>query len=305
MYYPYLRGKQYELIALREIVEKNLINDKIIPIVEPVKASPALLNFMEAYIKANKKFGIIYNPECGSFFQEIEDNGMEEYLDNFHSFINKNNCCLPVYILNKNINKTEPLQIKQKAIAICADVDIIPNLPMLVDKYNIDEYLIPDERIFKREIKGRKILLSDNFKKLPRNADYAKAIDEYFSDDHLYFKEEGFKGFSDYSIIGKEYTDSGFAPYAVVIHMIYFDSGEKLRVHHFVSDSNEDYDDPAGKLEEALEKFVKASFLDKSTFAYNEFKKFHDNRMYSGLGVIKKLSLMHHFEIMSQYLQNK
>jgi len=29
MYYPYLRGKEYELIALRELVENELISDKL------------------------------------------------------------------------------------------------------------------------------------------------------------------------------------------------------------------------------------------------------------------------------------
>ena len=61
MYYPYLRGRQYELIALRELLDKDLIGDKIIPLVEPVKASPTLLSFMELYTQKNKVFGIIQN----------------------------------------------------------------------------------------------------------------------------------------------------------------------------------------------------------------------------------------------------
>ena len=37
MYFPYLRGRQFELIALRELLENDLIGDKIIPIIEPIK----------------------------------------------------------------------------------------------------------------------------------------------------------------------------------------------------------------------------------------------------------------------------
>lgn len=37
MYFPYLRGKQFELLALREFANKNASNRKIIPIIEPVK----------------------------------------------------------------------------------------------------------------------------------------------------------------------------------------------------------------------------------------------------------------------------
>ena len=47
MYFPYLRGRQFELIAIREMIEKNLINDKVIPIIEPVKASSTFLKTIE------------------------------------------------------------------------------------------------------------------------------------------------------------------------------------------------------------------------------------------------------------------
>lgn len=34
MYFPILRGRQFELLALRECVNKGLLSNKIIPIVE-------------------------------------------------------------------------------------------------------------------------------------------------------------------------------------------------------------------------------------------------------------------------------
>lgn len=37
MYYPYLRGKQNELFAIKELLEKGLIGDCIQPIIEPIK----------------------------------------------------------------------------------------------------------------------------------------------------------------------------------------------------------------------------------------------------------------------------
>lgn len=41
-YYPYLRGKQYELLALREISEVDSTGSVICPILEPIKLSPTL-----------------------------------------------------------------------------------------------------------------------------------------------------------------------------------------------------------------------------------------------------------------------
>ena len=37
MYFPYLRGRQYELLALKELAQKELISNLIIPVVEPIK----------------------------------------------------------------------------------------------------------------------------------------------------------------------------------------------------------------------------------------------------------------------------
>lgn len=43
MYFPFLRGRQFELIALRELLENDLLGNNIIPIIEPVKLSSSLL----------------------------------------------------------------------------------------------------------------------------------------------------------------------------------------------------------------------------------------------------------------------
>ena len=36
-YYPYLRGRQYELLALRELLAGGLLSAQVIPVIEPVK----------------------------------------------------------------------------------------------------------------------------------------------------------------------------------------------------------------------------------------------------------------------------
>ncbi len=45
-----------------------------------------------------------------------------------------------------------------------------------------------------------------SFNKLSRNVDYLDNDDEFYSDDHLYYKEDGYVAFSDYSVIGGEYV---------------------------------------------------------------------------------------------------
>lgn len=72
MYLPYLRGKQYELLALRELCSLPLNPSKISPIVEPIKRE---LKSIETALIALNRVGIvtqlIVNPEHG----ELKGNG--------------------------------------------------------------------------------------------------------------------------------------------------------------------------------------------------------------------------------------
>lgn len=141
--------------------------------------------------------------------------------------------------------------------------------------------------------------LSDPFIKQKRNADYVDYEDEIYSSDCFYYKAEGFVAFSDYLTIGGEYIDGGMLPYAVVIHLTYKDpQNDDIRIKHFLSNSNQDSSDTAGKFGEALNKLV--AFIDAEnihTIASEQFRDYHSRGAFPGLGVIKKLSIMHHIEL--------
>jgi hypothetical protein len=47
-------------------------------------------------------------------------------------------------------------------------------------------------------------------------SDYLEIDAHKFSEEHLYFNDEGFNGFSDYTIIPSEYNETGSMPRAVV-----------------------------------------------------------------------------------------
>ena len=42
---------------------------------------------------------------------------------------------------------------------------------------------------------------ADHFLKQMRNIDYLDIENEFFSSDHLYYADDGYKGFSDYSVV--------------------------------------------------------------------------------------------------------
>jgi len=314
MYFPYLRGRQYELLALRELVSKNLLGDYVIPIVEPVKLSSTLTRTISEYIKASHPISIIKNPAVGSFLKELENvkDGSKEALYKEEFLMQYDNAAvIKSIIMQKNTEAilkdwAEKGVNKNDLLVINIDRDYLDLYEREFNGVDPKYALIPDERIFRRKIRRNKILLDDKFGKQNRNVDYKDKTDEPFSDDHLYFKEDGYQGFSDYSIIGNEYIESGFAPYAVVIHIVYFAEDKSLRIKHFVSDSNEDTKDTAGKFGQTVCKlaawYETEAKSDNMTLGLKTLLEHHQNLTYQGLGIAKKLSLMHHLELMGRYL---
>lgn len=294
MYFPYLRGRQFELVALRELLEFKLINERIVPLVEPVKDTPSLSKTISTYDNKNRNLLIIENPKVGSYCDEAETTTLSQGKKNIIS----------TYFLNKKNKDNVPID-KELAIILESPDDI----DSYVEKYknNDNKYtFISPHKDLERAIDNNKILLANRFNIQEKNSDYTKEIDEFFSSDHLYYEKEGYIGFSDYSIIGDKYSEGGFAPYAVVIHIVYFDERKRLRVHHFVSDTNTDYTNTPGKLKEALDKLVEWNKEYKyNTHGIKQFEEMQKNGKYPGLGSIKKLSIMHHIELMSKYLNGE
>lgn len=307
MYFPIFRGRQFELLALRECIERDILSRQIIPIVEPVKVSSTYTKTIDCFINANRSVAIIRNPQVGSW---VKDLGKESNLKLREQAV--------AQLKNENVVSTFYVTPRLSACIDVAKKNGIPidslmllcNNPEYVDfyenvigdqrpKYNV----IPDKGDFRRRIRPNRVMCDDHFPKQTRNIDYSDIETEFFSSDHLYYEDDGYKGFSDYSVVGEEYSETGFAPYAVAIHIVYFDEKNVLRIAHFVSDSNDDISDPARKFAEAVEKLVKWNKIMKlDTVGIHAFEDAYQNQTYPGLGVVKKYSIMHHLELMSRYL---
>lgn len=308
MYFPYLRGRQYELLALRELVNKKLLGKNITPIIEPVKLSSTLIKTIEEFIGEKRNIAIIRNPKVGSFISEMKDTNKDSNREKFLSFL-ESEYIINAHIMEKN-SSTKLKKWESKGVGK-GDWLIINNnrdsLSIFEDEFSeiYPRYvLIPDESAFRRKVKRHRVLLDDKFEKRNRNSDYIEKEDEFFSEDHLLFETDGFEGFSDYSVIGSDYLESGFAPYAVAIHIVYFTKDNILRVRHFVSDSNEDIQDPAGKFYEAVQKLAHWCKQEniKETFGLRVLLEHYCDKTYPGLGSVKKLAVMHHLELIDKYL---
>ena len=310
LYFPYLRGKQYELLAIRALSECGKLSKMVMPILEPVAPSITLCKTLETLQVNGNRIAFVGNPEAGDFLHNFRKEKQEktEIYSRIKNCINNEQIVIKAFInkensyssLKKRSDITQSLVINRNRDDLDRYLDICENGD---PKYSV----IPDDRAFKRTVNGEKIVLSDGFNKKSRNADYADTPDEFFSDWHLFYQEEGFAGFSDYSIVGEGYNDSGFIPYAVAIHIVYLSGDKTLRVKHFVSENTKKGGNVAGKFGEALDKMKK--WIDEtnpySTAGLELFMSCHKKHRFPGLGSIKQMSIMHHIELMGHFLESE
>ena len=59
MYFPYLRGRQYDLLALKELAQGKMISPRILPVVEPVKISSTLSGTIKVYKSSKLQMALI------------------------------------------------------------------------------------------------------------------------------------------------------------------------------------------------------------------------------------------------------
>jgi hypothetical protein len=310
MYFPYLRGKQFDLIAIRELTGQISKSRVIHPIIEPVRDSTSTLRItIDQLSKDNVPYTLIINPEFGDYSRRHS-----EVIDFINQQLSDEEKCHIGVILSRNIDLgnldrlVSNLDGDFRLVLIHNQrVSNLNRLKNFIANWGITYNLYRDTNLIRRYRRiidnQTKVLLSDSFNSQRVNADYADEDDEFFTDEHIFYAEDGFVGFADYTTIGDDYSDTGFAPYAVAIHLTYLRDNGEIWIRHFVSDSNEDYTDVAGKYREALTKLI--TFINKNnihTRACEEFREHYSTGHYPGLGSVKKLSIQHHIELVNSIL---
>lgn len=308
MYFPYLRGRQNELLAVRELADKIAFGGKVFPIIEPCNSNTAdLKRATEDYNATSMPFVLIINPQTGELCDDPSP------LDGLI-----NNGKLPIHsrpILGYIISQKTKAKDVQASLSkyVGEQVSFIhdytfedpPRLRSLMAGHGRIGHNIFIEgstgEDYQKQFGGfPRVLVRDGFKKR-RNADYP--ADEFFSDLHKTYARDGWDGFGDFSTVGNNF-DEGFRPYAVAIHITHQRTDGAVGIRHFISDRTMDTEDTNGKILEALDKLAKFVRGHPMPFsgACQQFLELHRDRHSPGLGYIKKLSIMHHTELMMHLL---
>lgn len=317
MYFPYFRGKQNELLLLREKSEL-ISSSNIIPIIEPVKTNTSQIRkCITALNEKTAEFILITNPKHGDFTKENNFSGSEIYQEALESPQNQ----ILGYILDEETEEAEVIlfvntHLNRKVALIHYGFSSGTTLGRALQEHkNISYHIFIEEKAQRRYRKnftfngyeGIRALIRDGFTRRS-NKDYPK--NEHFSELHIMYEDEGMKGFGDFLITGDDYSESGGPAYAVAIHLTYTDPDDEddMFINHYISDRNKTAADPGGKFLEALKKLIADVNSDPKilhTDAIKAYEVLSKNQHYPGLGTVKKLSMQHHIELMSDFLSKR
>ena len=174
MYFPYLRGRQFELIALRELLEGERIGENVIPIIEPVKPSSTLLKTLESYANKNREIAVVFNPAVGDFWIKLKEmrNGDSKIANELYELLTNNDKIIKSYIMNSKIaDELRNDEAKSEKLIINLNRDCLDGFLKAYEDSLPRYTLIPDDRAFRRVIPDSKVLFEDNFNKQSRNID--------------------------------------------------------------------------------------------------------------------------------------
>lgn len=306
MYFPFLRAKQFDLIALRETLEFAKNPNVIVPIIEPVRENnfSSTERTVVSYCEKGNDAILITNPSVG-YYSESPDE-IHDVIKN--SSLTEVGCVFAFMLtdlkwLKEFVEFGNTYRTKHKALVLNGFFEEPDPILEALEKINGGiKYNIFIGESFSRKFRRRfseynNITVIDEFEKEEKNSRYREK--DLFSELPWTYREQGFRGYGDFSIVGDGYSESGGPAYAVAIHITYV-KDEQIIVRHFVSDSNDTTFNPAGKFFEALKKLcthVESSGEIPRTTAIEEFFSLYRKKHFPGLGYIKKLCILHHNEL--------
>lgn len=312
MYFPYLFGKQSELLAVREMASAFGDPQKIVPVIEPV--GPNGINLLHRdFKKAGKYVYVVENPTRQAFETPA---AVRAWRKANAGYFSDKDVVRPAFREHPGTTATDIADFvaahPDRAIAVImttgriAPADLKAALAGATGKVLV--FMEPGaNRVgYVGELGvGITVEINHRFTKQRINADYSGT--EWFTNDHVDFGTSGYPGFSDYTVLPTEPNkDGGGRPGAVAIHLSYR-SGNEVWVQHFVSDETDrDEGDAGSKLLEAIAHLATQAKATPTRFdgspIVTEYLRMGSTISPTSLGGNKKLEIKHHLYIATRLL---
>ncbi|WP_203641046.1 sce7725 family protein [Levilactobacillus andaensis] len=299
IYFPYFRGRQYDLLALKNIAQQHVLPRNIIPIIEPVRDIRALPQTVAAFVEHDQPLVVIANPTVSDYAltqQKLYD--WRPYAENPNLIVGH---ILTPTTIPSDLHATPT----QQTLLVARQYDELvaaKHAGWLADPTYL---LVPPEARIRQLLTRPTGSLFDHAWIPEHDRSYADIEDGFFSEDWQAATWDGYTSVSDYTIGGAHYSEHGYPSRAVTLHLTYF-AGDQLRIHRFVSDDRDDYRHPKEKFFQAVAKlaaWLPAQPAAVQTPAALALADYHVTQHFPGLGVVKRLSLEHHLQTMAGYFK--
>jgi hypothetical protein len=303
MYYPYLRGKQFELYALENVNPAVFRNT--LPIVEPVATNKVANGIYRRLAAASRPMILVVNPQAGPLDQPAVERDIVGGLLSSHTALTLG------YIVNPRTTPAELRAFLTSSLDLPKAVIIRANfLPGTLTSLNAEIQLnSPAHLIFDSSKTSHvtqqafawhphRVLITDGFQLQQRNADYPN--DSVFISDYATYRANGWNGIGDYQTIGDNYRDGGGQPYVVTIHLTRKTAQGVITQHYSSVTSRTLPGDAPLKFTEACNSLVACPFVAPlSSTGITMFRNWQASGHFPALGPVKQASLQHHIELLS------
>lgn len=306
-YFPFLRGKLNELMALRVLAEPIAASGQVIPIIEPVRNNANTRISLDQYTEAAMPFLLICNPAYGDFqdganHQQLYDDIISAQLSEYDNWVPS------IQLFSSTTNATIQhflARYDEREVAVVyqgfpTDQGAVDSLSNLRFVHHVFVGNSAPSTYIRSVDEQRRVIVVDRFHDQVRNADFPSR--EFFTDANTREGNRVGIDFGDFSIVGNQFSESGGPAWAVTVHHVHYREGDSgsLDISHFISDRTETTADPAGKSIEAVAHLVEAldELLPNDTDACDEYREMVDTGEWHGLGYLKRLAIQHHLELM-------
>jgi hypothetical protein len=308
MYTPYLRGRQEELLAIRDFGET--LPPTVLPIFKPTSANSRAAGRYSDIADAGIRFALILNSDDGQPPPSVEevrsliDGRLAEYPDEVMPALELRSG-MPITILSEfvGVYADRERMIIHKAHTFGAD-QVVAALDGVTDLIHVFVTPGTPSALQTNVPASKRVLLRDGFELKPRNGDYPPQSS--FDDLAWTYQELGFDGFGDFSTVGDRFAPGGGRANHVALHLTE-PSDRALISNHFISTSAGPDGDNTSKYFEALRQMTSYTGIPArppfDTAGAMNFIDTADPEHYPGLGCAKRWSIMHHTELMSRIIE--
>ncbi|WP_316819461.1 sce7725 family protein [Pedobacter gandavensis] len=307
MYFPFLRGKQFEIEALLEV--PNSVFNNTLPIIEPVnlprrKFYKTLSQSLIPFVLITNPYHPISNRVSPTLIQDMIDSDLVSHPSLLLGFIvdTRFNITELNAFLTSNPTRHKVLIFHYDPLIsdLSAIKSAITSHPVEYLVFDSTKSNISTRTAFNTHSKH--VLLTDGFQRQNRNSDYPVA--STFDSNFDTWRSNGFAGIGDYSIIGNHFKAGGGAQVVVVTLHLTIKDINGLVVHHFSSTfKNTKRGFAAQKFSEANGLLLSSAHTSSITSGGLDIYRDLDARSHNPqLGIAKKASIIHHIELLSSII---